>query len=1012
MFSFFLKHKKTRGVITIFLTLIYLSVYLLIGIFVDGGRVRIAQTAIEDIQQIATENVMSQYNRGLYEYYGLFGTDGYTAEQISKDVQSQIEESIGLKFSENTIKSVLSSSYDVSSMNNNEEYYGKAFNPYLVDVKNVETKYIDLTEVDAVRAQIRDEMRYKAALVLGADFFDKVKELLSKIGGVNSVIDITKETSKEAGGLKGAKDAYFDSLQPFCKEFHDLVEKSYNYSNAQWGKGVKKFFNENTKKILEGMINFSKNPLKATIDTAKNFFSNVLSLFSGNKKDTNTSLENEEPLEEDDDIDMGLYRDDGGYKQITADKNSLFKNVVEAFDNGAWSPGEDHVETWTDEHGNEHERYLGDEHRDTVDGNADTNENSALDELNKIIDIINRCLDKLNVCIQNNEIYKNLISSFENYLNDKLNSESVKNDDTSKTIYAQYMETYLRQWNQMSEQRKVLLRVNDDLNKLKNILEDSKNKIDEVKNDVKNEGLSRGWTEPQNKLEDKADSFREPYHKIIISLYTDTEGDDGIKSFQDTSDGNNRKDNVFSLINKAMEKKKEDENKDEGIFKFNTNVFGEINKHEASENIIFNSEDYLSSEEDNNDFDDKKIESQILKIFEKAKQILNDVPKEMFNNMYDVTYILSHCRDYVHTYRYKENGYDKSEYKKSDDVDTVLNPKFVDDTHVDYLSATELENMQVTPAEIEYILFGFSDSRINVVTMYSNIFILRLALNYISALTSPNSLHQIELISAATGPFYAITFAAAPLIYALPQTILEVKAIMVNGEKAELFNMSVNLWDPYVDITIDKIKSMAQGIEEEARETVKTMESIAIEELLNSVEENNKEPERDSNIVRVVSSLREMVSSGLIVSYTIDNTPSFVNSIDEKKKLSERAQNATSELISGEMSSALGQSVSPSSTNIKLPVKAGYSTYLAIYLYMQGLNKKGQISRLQDVIETNMRHAQNDDFRLKNCYSQISVNTKSSMKYIFMTQSFMKRTFDNTKYHTNFNINVSTAYAY
>ena len=43
---------------------------------------------------------------------------------------------------------------------------------------------------------------------------------------------------------------------------------------------------------------------------------------------------------------------------------------------------------------------------------------------------------------------------------------------------------------------------------------------------------------------------------------------------------------------------------------------------------------------------------------------------------------------------------------------------------------------------------------------------------------------------------------------------------MVNGEKAELFNMSVNLWDPYVDITIDKIKSMAQGIEEDIQNEV------------------------------------------------------------------------------------------------------------------------------------------------------------------------------------------------
>ena len=66
MIKFFIKHKKVKGVITIFLTLVYLSTYLLIGIFVDGGRIRMAQATVEDVQQIATENAMSQYHRGLY----------------------------------------------------------------------------------------------------------------------------------------------------------------------------------------------------------------------------------------------------------------------------------------------------------------------------------------------------------------------------------------------------------------------------------------------------------------------------------------------------------------------------------------------------------------------------------------------------------------------------------------------------------------------------------------------------------------------------------------------------------------------------------------------------------------------------------------------------------------------------------------------------------------------------------------------------------------------------------
>ena len=75
--------KRLTGAISIFLTIIFVSNYALIGLLVDSGRLRMARAVAEGALDNAGASVLSYYNRMLYDLYGLFATDSLTAASAS-----------------------------------------------------------------------------------------------------------------------------------------------------------------------------------------------------------------------------------------------------------------------------------------------------------------------------------------------------------------------------------------------------------------------------------------------------------------------------------------------------------------------------------------------------------------------------------------------------------------------------------------------------------------------------------------------------------------------------------------------------------------------------------------------------------------------------------------------------------------------------------------------------------------------------------------------------------------
>lgn len=1001
MLEFFIKHRKVKGVITVFLTLIYLSVYLMIGIFVDGGRVRMANAMIEDVQQIATENVMSGYNRGLFEYYGLFGVNK-TTEEISNEVKTQIEQTLGFNVSDDLIKQLLTN----VSITNKSSKWEKTFDPYGLSVENTHTTYIDLTEKEAIRSQMRDEMRYKGLMAISENFFAAVSELMSFNNSVEAVKKITEEIDKTNGVIEYANNYYYTSLDNFTNSFKSFVAESYE-TDRKWVK----------------MASAVKNFFGAVGDFFADGIKNIWSFITGNTEESADIVIVENEVDENGDYNietnLDLKKDQGLLKTIENNKSKLSR-FYDAFDGyNEWPHGSAYVYSDNpDADPPSPAYYHDDEHEFDVSSNISVVAGEYKDKISLIESKLDNALEKLNISISNNEIYRDLVNATLHKFQTNLQGVDEK-DKKTKQIYLSYIETYLRQWNTLAEQKKTLDNLKEKMNQLKVNLEQAKTDVDNLCSNILSE-LSSSWNRPSEKLstirEPKVMNERnESFHKIMLDMAKES---DGLKSVQDTANGDKEQKDIFSVINNSQ-KENTTENYEKNDKK---DKFGEIEPHEESSNKIFNPENYSAEEmksykDSGVAFNKRNATARIGKIMDTAKKIIEDLPKSVVDNIYDEAYILTYCRDYVHTYRYLEKGYDKLDDKerKSKNVDIVFNKKFVEDkSSTNYLSNSQLEKLEVTPAEIEYILWGNKDSYLNIAIMYANIFIIRLALNYIAAIISPASAAEIHGLAAASLIFAPIVEVAAPLIYALPQAINETRKIMYECQRVNLYNGGPNLhlWDGIKTLAIDtgkeaieKARDTAKETYNEAKKNINELEYIDTKKMLEQVKVNASEL-GNTNINATVEYLEQMIDSDKYKPFISENLSEFDGIVESAiDDAAAYADEKMDEFISN---------ISIVEVEDKL-IKTGYSDYLLIYLFLGGvIDKKTQISRLQDIIETNMRKSEagDDNFRLKDTYSQIAVGTDCSIKFIFMTQSFMTKTFSNTKEYKRHTIKTKTSFAY
>lgn len=205
---------KAKGAISVFLVLIYILVFALMCILVDGGRIRLAQAQAEEVQQLANESMLTYYHRALYEYYDLFGETKYDTTQMDAQIKNTMTQALNAQ-NGGALQTVMGATWITTTDGKN------FFDPYDLQIDYISVgSNMNLADNDVFKSQINDSMKYSGPLILANNFFDLLDGISEATQGVEAVTDCT-----------GAVSNVTEQISAYQERITKLRNKLYNYCN-------------------------------------------------------------------------------------------------------------------------------------------------------------------------------------------------------------------------------------------------------------------------------------------------------------------------------------------------------------------------------------------------------------------------------------------------------------------------------------------------------------------------------------------------------------------------------------------------------------------------------------------------------------------------------------------------------------------------------------------------------------------------------------------------------------
>ena len=220
--------RQVKGAISIFLVIILVSNYALVGLLVDSGRQRMAKASAEMALDTAAASVLSYYDQMIYDLYGLFATDGLTKEKIEELLSQYVESSL-VTTTVNKSEAKLLTDTIVGALFGSSENGGNAgmlFDGYhyqfaepTVSVNTDNT--LSLAYTDVVEAQIIDHMKYRAPKALADEmggFLENLKVLIEMKDRISAAIEKEKNTKDTKAELTNRGAELAQKIQEYNKK--------------------------------------------------------------------------------------------------------------------------------------------------------------------------------------------------------------------------------------------------------------------------------------------------------------------------------------------------------------------------------------------------------------------------------------------------------------------------------------------------------------------------------------------------------------------------------------------------------------------------------------------------------------------------------------------------------------------------------------------------------------------------------------------------------------------------
>ncbi len=234
---------KTKGAITVFLSIVLSAVFLVIGTFTDGARLRLAHSHVQRANKSALSSVLANYNNELKDEYGLFGV--YLDEDSTQETfEDYFRKNLGIVGE------------------------GKSMYDFCIDDIKLDYPY-SLENKDVFEKQIMEFMKYRAPYELATELIEKVKGIknISKGSDIYSRKIQTDKQAAEIGEIQlllenKTKRINESNLPVRLSELKDdlrnhfeiLIEKNKSLQNLEIG-----FNNETDLKKRQDMARLLQN---------------------------------------------------------------------------------------------------------------------------------------------------------------------------------------------------------------------------------------------------------------------------------------------------------------------------------------------------------------------------------------------------------------------------------------------------------------------------------------------------------------------------------------------------------------------------------------------------------------------------------------------------------------------------------------------------------------------------------------------------------------------------------
>lgn len=306
MIDFFNKHKNTRGVISIMLSLLLLPIYSLTALLIESGRIRNAQQQLDELNYMGSMSVLAGYVEYVQNRFGLLA------------FESKGGESPG--FNDTTFRQ-----YVIYCQNNGGVDTLALNRVFGVDEGQCSVEYLySLAEPEILKNQIMQYGKYiiPATLlkdVTLTDLFKEMKDSLKSVGSdleainsgtqaIEKVADLSEKTDKIEKAIEAYENSVNDSNQKRSEFISALKEVRNNYPDMSYYSdvGLTGFYGlgsdirslKSERKFLEGFFNDWNNNImyvdgSGNYDTNANtydfptLFANINSCFALGAQDSN-----------------------------------------------------------------------------------------------------------------------------------------------------------------------------------------------------------------------------------------------------------------------------------------------------------------------------------------------------------------------------------------------------------------------------------------------------------------------------------------------------------------------------------------------------------------------------------------------------------------------------------------------------------------------------------------------------------------------------------------------------